>query len=120
MDSLAPEQISSLQRELKNLQSELKEQLEISEESAGIVQLDQTLVGRVSRMDAMQQQSMAVSTRAKAQQKLQKVLAALKMIDSGDYGFCRQCDEPIGFPRLSAQPEANLCLSCQDKADQQG
>ena len=74
-------------------------------------------VGRVSRIDAMQQQSMAVSTRGKALLKLKKVQASLKAIESGDYGLCRQCDEAISFGRLNAQPQANLCLICQDKAD---
>lgn len=119
MEALEADEISFLQNELRKLEKELREQLKISEESAEVVQLDQTLVGRVSRMDAMQQQSMAVSTRAKAKLKLQKVLAALNSIEADDYGYCRQCDEAIGFPRLSAQPEAILCLRCQDKADQQ-
>ena len=83
------------------------------------MELDQTLVGRVSRMDAIQQQSMAVSMRQKAQLKLKKVQAALDKMAPDDYGYCRHGDEPIGFQRLTAQPEANLCLLCQDKADQQ-
>jgi len=119
VDALNSNQISSLQTALSTLEADLSEQLQISEEAAGIVKLDQTLVGRVSRMDAMQQQNMAVSTRSKVQRKLQKVRLALAAIDSGDYGYCRKCDESIGYPRLNAQPEANLCLSCQDKADQQ-
>jgi DnaK suppressor protein len=66
----------------------------------------------------MQQQSMAVSTRGKALLKLKKVQASLNAIESDDYGFCLQCDKAIPFGRLNAQPQASLCLGCQDKADQ--
>ncbi|NKB34121.1 MAG: TraR/DksA family transcriptional regulator [Pseudomonadales bacterium] len=119
MDPLKPGQLDSLHQTLLKLEKELQAQLQMNKESADVVQLDQTLVGRVSRIDAIQQQSMAVSTRQKAQFKLRKVKTALQAIAEDDYGYCRQCDEPIGFPRLNAQPEANLCLQCQDKADQQ-
>ena len=119
MEELNSDQLDSLHKSLVTLEKELEEQLSINQESVDVVQLDQTLVGRVSRMDAMQQQSMAVSTRKKAQLRLQKVKLALAAGESGGYSYCRQCDEPIGFPRLNAQPEANLCLDCQGKADQQ-
>ena len=119
MDPLNFKQLKQLQQALTDSKIELEEQLLINKDSASVVELDQTLVGRVSRMDAIQQQSMAVSTRQKAQLKLKKVQAALDTMATDDYGYCRQCDEPIGFQRLTAQPEANLCLLCQDKADQQ-
>ncbi|MDD9889915.1 MAG: TraR/DksA family transcriptional regulator [Gammaproteobacteria bacterium] len=119
MEELNPDELDLLHQSLVKLERELKEQLSINKESVDVVKLDQTLVGRVSRMDAMQQQSMAVSMRKKAQLKLRKVQLALASVASGDYGYCRRCDEAIGFPRLNAQPETNLCLNCQDKADQQ-
>ena len=119
MDVLDKQQIQSLQDQLLRLRTELNEQLEISEQAAGVVTLDQTAVGRVSRMDAMQQQSMAKSTREKASSKLKKVQAALQAISDNDYGYCRKCDELIAFKRLQAQPEAQLCIHCQDKVDRQ-
>jgi DnaK suppressor protein len=119
MDSLTPKQEKELLHALLKLANELKEQLEINKQATEVVQLDQTLVGRVSRIDALQQQSMAVSTREKARLKLKKVQHALNAMESGDYGYCRQCDEFISFGRLNAQPEASLCLPCQDNADQQ-
>ena len=118
MDPLNFKQLKQLQQALTDSKIELEEQLLINKDSASVVELDQTIVGRVSRMDAIQQQSMVVSTRQIAQRKLKKVQAALNSIANDDYGYCRQCDEPIGFLRLTAQPEANLCFLCQDKADQ--
>jgi len=119
VDPLNSKQLKQLQHALTVSKIKLEKQLLINKDSAGVVELDQTLVGRVSRMDAIQQQSMVVSTRQIAQRKLKKVQAALNSIANDDYGYCRQCDEPIGFLRLTAQPEANLCFLCQDKADQQ-
>ena len=118
MNSLTTKQKKKLLLTLHKLESELKEQLQISKQATETVQLDQTAVGRVSRIDAMQQQSMAVSTRGKALLKLKKVQASLETIESDNYGFCSQCNEAISFGRLNAQPQASLCLVCQDKADQ--
>ena len=119
MAPLNSKQLKQLQHAITDSKIKLEKQLIINKDSAGVVKLDQTVVGRVSRMDAIQQQSMVVSTRQIAQLKLKKVQAALNSIANDDYGYCRQCDEPIGFLRLTAQPEANLCFLCQDKADQQ-
>lgn len=118
MSELSPEQIETLKQTLLHSQRELNDQLEISEQAADIVTLDQTTVGRVSRIDAMQQQSMALSTRNKVRLKLQKIAIALSTMAGADYGFCKQCDEAIPFKRLQIQPEATLCLNCQSKSDQ--
>ena len=96
----------------------LEQQLQDGESATDVVVLDQTSVGRVSRVDAMQQQSMAVSTRANAQTNLRKIIAALKRIDADDYGFCSKCDQSIEFKRLRVQPQASYCLNCQDQLDQ--
>ena len=119
MDVLDKQQMRSLQDQLPRLQTELNEQLDISEQAASVVTLDQTAVGRLSRMDAMQQQSMAKSTREKASITLKRVQAALLEISDNDYGYCRKCDELIAFKRLQAQPEAQLCIHCQHKVDSQ-
>jgi DnaK suppressor protein len=112
-------QIQGLRQELLESKDALEDQINLSTEATGVVVLDQTAVGRVSRVDAMQQQSMAVSTKAKAITKLKKVAEALSSIKNGDYGYCRRCDEPIASARLAAKPEANLCILCQDKLDRQ-
>ena len=77
MTDLKSSQREQLKTLLLHLHNELTEQLEISKHSADVVTLDQTAVGRVSRMDAMQQQSMAQTTRAKARESLNKYMAAL-------------------------------------------
>ncbi|TMG87924.1 MAG: TraR/DksA family transcriptional regulator [Betaproteobacteria bacterium] len=46
-------------------------------------------------------------------QELQEIEAALARIEDGSYGTCRDCGEPIGWPRLNAQPTAMRCIACQ-------
>ncbi|MEO3810905.1 TraR/DksA family transcriptional regulator [Sphaerisporangium sp. B11E5] len=41
------------------------------------------------------------------------VLAALKRLDSGDYGRCVDCGKPVPEGRLAARPEAARCVQCQ-------
>lgn len=118
MDLLTPKQVEELHSLLHSNKLQLEQQLLDGESATGVVTLDQSSVGRVSRMDAMQQQSMAVSTRAKAEASLRKTLRALKRMDAEDFGYCEQCDEPIQFNRLKVQPHASHCLKCQDQLDQ--
>ncbi len=114
---LSPEQLDQLRSKLTALVKELRDGLKASAGSAATVVLDQSSVGRLSRMDAMQQQAMAKATREKQRLRLVQCRAALKALDSGDYGYCKKCDEDIGFQRLSARPESPFCLACQRLAD---
>lgn len=85
-------------------------------EGAAPVDLDQP-IGRVSRIDAIQQQRMVEANRAAMQRRLAQVRGALERIEAGDYGDCAACEEPIGFPRLVARPETPLCITCQSKRE---
>ena len=76
------------------------------------VELDQTRVGRLSRMDALQDQAMALEVENRRKQEIRRVEAALERIDSGDYGFCMSCGEDIEVKRLEIDPATPLCLSC--------
>ena len=117
MEELSEEEAETLRAQLVKLVTELEGSLRASAASANPVELDQSSVGRLSRMDAMQQQAMAKATRQKAQLRVTQCKAALSAFDRDEYGFCRKCEEPIGYPRLSAKPEAPFCLSCQRSAD---
>ncbi|MFN3162140.1 MAG: TraR/DksA family transcriptional regulator [Pseudohongiellaceae bacterium] len=119
MDTLTDQQLTLLGDRLREMRDALRTQLDSGKKTTDVVTLDQSLVGRLSRMDAMQQQQMAISTQKKAQQRLQRVELALAALDAGEYGYCRQCDEDIGFPRLEAQPDTPLCFACQSRRDQQ-
>ena len=82
-------------------------------ENRAIVQLDQQSVGRVSRIDAIQQQQMATALKQQQRLHLQQVNRAINELDNGDYGYCQQCGDVIAFARLKARPESVMCVKCQ-------
>ena len=86
--------------------------------AAATVALDQSRVGRLSRMDALQQQAMAQSTRQRAETQLRRIDAALRRCNDGSYGYCAGCDEPIDPRRLEFDPTTALCISCAAKREQ--
>ena len=108
-----------LHRQLLALRDELESVLADSRNAARPVDLDEP-IGRVSRIDAIQQQRMAEASRAAQARRLQRVRAALRRFDEEEYGVCADCGEEIGFSRLQAQPEAPFCLACQGARESGG
>jgi DnaK suppressor protein len=102
---------------LLTLRVELQNLAETGDASAAVVELDQSKVGRLSRMDAMRAQAMAKASSNRRQTMLTKITAALKRIDNGDYGFCRECEEPINPKRLEFDPTAIHCIGCASKVE---
>jgi DnaK suppressor protein len=90
----------------------LKQLSETTKPSRAPVMLDQQSVGRLSRMDALQQQSMELATEERRQQRLLALTAALRRIEAGDYGFCLKCDGDIASGRLAVDPAVTLCIDC--------
>ncbi|TCM87563.1 TraR/DksA family transcriptional regulator [Rhodovulum steppense] len=76
------------------------------------VQLDQASVGRLSRMDAMQQQSMAAAQEARRQARGRALEAAIRRIESDEFGWCDLCGEFIGEKRLDVDPTLTRCVGC--------
>ena len=113
---LSPDQVTELNRDLLQLRKTLDDVLSVSAEGARPVSLDQP-IGRLSRMDALQQQSMTQANRRNHRRRLQQVGMALAALARGDYGFCRRCEEPIGYPRLKARPETPFCVACQSRTE---
>lgn len=84
----------------------------MSKGAAAPVELDQTLVGRLSRMDAMQQQEMALAAQRRREAMLTQIDQALGRIAAGDFGYCVICDEEIAETRLNFNPVVLTCVSC--------
>lgn len=97
---------------LLELRDGLESIVATSQGSADIVELDQSAVGRLSRMDAMQAQAMAQASGQRRDAMLRGITAALKRIDTGDYGTCVDCDEPIAAKRLEFDPTVRRCIDC--------
>lgn len=78
------------------------------------VTLDQTSVGRLSRMDALQRQAMAQATARRRVSEIARLTDAARRLASApdEYGWCEDCGEPIGMRRLEAEPSLRRCMEC--------
>ncbi|MEX0343054.1 MAG: TraR/DksA family transcriptional regulator [Erythrobacter sp.] len=76
------------------------------------VELQRDSVGRLSRMDAMQQQAMAQATGRRRKAERARIAAALARLDEGDWGWCIMCGEEIVADRLAHDPSAGTCVGC--------
>lgn len=115
-DELTSERVATLRSLLLTLRDELRATVADSADSVKPVDLDEP-IGRLSRMDAMQQQQMASANRDSARVRLAQVNTALRHVEDDEYGLCVECEEPIGFRRLSVQPESQLCLACKSSRE---
>mgnify|MGYP000049290377 CR=1 FL=1 len=109
--------ITHFRQRLRAMRSEIEGLEQARDESRATVELDQTRVGRLSRMDALQQQAMAQATNERARLTLTRIASALQRCDDGSYGECLQCGEFINPQRLEIDPAATQCIHC---AEQQG
>jgi len=109
-DELTDAQREELWADLRQLQVTLRETMDVTDDLASVVELDQAAMGRVSRIDAIQQQKMAQAQKQRNAQRIEQIRVAL--MDEDDYGWCRKCGEPIGYGRLKARPESVFCVAC--------
>lgn len=109
--------VAHFRQRLLALQKELLAADGSGQEAAGVVELDQSRVGRLSRMDAMQGQAMSAETNRRRQQQLREIGDALARIDADEYGWCLQCGEAIDPRRLEFDPAASMCVGCAAKRE---
>ena len=115
--SLTDQQLEGFRQRLLQLQQELTALQQTGAEAARVVELDQTSVGRLSRMDALQGQAMSQEQGRRRVNEQQKISAALRRLAAGDYGYCVACDEPIAVPRLELDPAVMLCIDCANRQE---
>ncbi len=104
--------IDYFKNKLEALKRETLQLIEDSKDLSKPVELDQNSVGRLSRMDAMQQQAMDLAHKQKREQLLVQIDSAFKRIESGDYGYCINCEEEIAEKRLESNPVVLTCIEC--------
>ena len=117
MEELSNSQIEELRADLTALGEDIDRLLDIMKEGIQPVDLDEP-IGRLTRMDALQTQSLARSNRSGLQVKRGQVKSALSSIQEGTYGLCRRCEEPVGFRRLKVRPETPFCVNCQEELEE--
>jgi len=99
---------------LLKLKAELLKAGETGQQAEEVVELDQTRVGRLSRMDAMQAQAMSQETGRRRRMHILAINSALARIENSDYGDCYDCGEIINPRRLEADPATRLCIGCAE------
>lgn len=112
MPHLSPDQLADFRAEIERQLAKLEKSMAVSDEAAATVELDQAAVGRLSRMDSLQNQSMAENLAERERARHAQLRSALERIDAGTYGICEDCDGPIAPGRLFVVPEALTCGGC--------
>ena len=107
--------IGAMAERLRARRDELRALSDGARDSRRPVELDQQKVGRLSRMDAMQDQAMAQEAERRRAAELQRIDAALGRLKSGDYGYCVNCDEDIAPARLKLDPAVATCINCASR-----
>ncbi|MCW8955255.1 MAG: TraR/DksA family transcriptional regulator [Gammaproteobacteria bacterium] len=111
------QQLENYRQLLLSKREQLEALTETGEAAAQTVELDQSKVGRLSRMDAMQAQAMSIESNRRREQELAQIAVALNKINDGDYGYCVSCDEAIAEKRLEINPAATLCINCASQQE---
>jgi len=107
---------TSVRNQLLSERKALLHDAEVTADERGVVELDQTSVGRLSRMDALQNQAMQVETERRREIELHRIDAALARLDNDEYGYCVSCGEEIPPKRLDMDPATPVCVDCAHKS----
>ena len=106
--------VKAYKKRLTGMREEVEKLSEVTEEARKPVQLDQTMVGRLSRMDALQTQAMQLETERRRTVEIQRIDAALKRMDEGEFGYCVSCGDDIEPKRLENNPTIPTCIGCAE------
>jgi DnaK suppressor protein len=101
---------------------EIKEKLklEIEKTEAAIIEYKEmsqpvspdTAIGRISRMDVINNKSVAESALRQAESKLKNLNYMLRKVGDDDFGKCLQCRQQIPIGRLLYMPQSLYCVNC--------
>ncbi|MDX1396376.1 MAG: TraR/DksA C4-type zinc finger protein [Gemmatimonadota bacterium] len=109
---LSAEQLDELRGEILRQLERLERSMLVTDERLRPVELDPTAVGRLSRIDELQNQALAHNLREREQIKLAGLVDALRSLEAGTYGACTECGTGIPFDRLLVFPESPTCVDC--------
>ena len=112
MSHLTAAQIAEFRDELERQLAKLEKSMTVTDEALKTVELDQSAVGRLSRMDSLQNQSLAKGLRERESVNLAQIQEALRRLEAGSFGVCTACGGPVAAERLFVVPESGTCASC--------
>ena len=112
--ALTPEQIGEIRDELQRTLTRLERSMKTNG-NGHPTEIDQGTVGRLSRIEAIQNQGLTRNLHERERVQLEQVLEALKRIENGSYGLCSSCRGPIRYERLLVFPETRTCNCCGER-----
>ena len=105
------DRLAYFRKRLEELELEIREDMDANPEDSGVVELDSS-IGRLSRMDALQNQQMALELKRRQENQLLRIENAFKRLAKGQYGLCGKCKKPIEENRLEVFPDTVTCVRC--------
>lgn len=97
----------SIQQEIQKTTKQIAEYKELTQPVE-----PENAIGRISRMDAINNKSVTEAALRKAKEKLEKLNFALATINDTDFGVCIRCHRPIPLGRILIMPQARTCVKC--------
>jgi DnaK suppressor protein len=106
--------VKAFRKRLHGLREDVQALSQVTEGERQPVELDQTTVGRLSRMDALQNQAMQLEAQRRRTVEIKRIDAALQRIDEGEFGYCVSCGSEIEPKRLDNDPTTPTCFDCAE------
>lgn len=120
MSMLTPGELEHFRQRVEAALGDVRHALDVAVATdTGTVILDQSSVGRLSRMDALQQQAMAAGWKETLLREQRRLEAARVRLGDGSFGICCRCNEPIPKDRLEADLGAPFCTDCQAEIEEE-
>ncbi|TVP74044.1 MAG: TraR/DksA family transcriptional regulator [Gemmatimonadales bacterium] len=110
--ALTPDLLRDIRADLEAQLAKLEKSMSVTEEAVRPVELDQQAVGRLSRMDSLQNQQMSQNLQERERARHAAIQAALRRIEEGSYGRCTSCGSALHPGRLMVMPEVEHCSDC--------
>jgi DnaK suppressor protein len=104
----------SFQGTIQNRLAALEQELAAVADGTAAISPDVS-IGRLSRLESMQHQQMALAGRRRLEEERSRLHEALRRIDAGTYGRCLLCGADISIERLEYRPDAVTCVPCLRK-----
>ena len=96
-----------IREEIQNTQKSIEHLKELTKPIA-----PENAIGRVSRMDAINNKSVNEAALKKTQQKLKNLQITLSNLHEPDFGQCARCKNPIPIGRIMLMPHSRFCVQC--------
>lgn len=98
---------AKIEEEIRKTEALIEEYKELTQPIA-----PENAIGRISRMDAIQNKSVTEAALRKNKEKLEKLRFVLTKVDEPDFGICVKCKQPIPFGRILIMPQSRTCVKC--------